>query len=76
MGEAIRVAVFSEDGFEFATEFDDVPMARAFASGVSTGAGFYSGSATAYVLPEDAEDLAEQRSPEDLETALKAKVEE
>jgi hypothetical protein len=67
------VLLFAEGQFEHVEMQPTAAEARAFASGVGTGAGFYgAGSCNAYVMPDDEASMREQEGPEESERALSA----
>ena len=56
----IKIAVFVEGEFDRVTEYPTKVEAYAYASGLSSGAGAYSGDLQAYVLPEQTDEMEEQ----------------
>lgn len=70
MNDARHVAVFTEGDFERIYNKPTLAQARAFVSGLSTGAGYYAGSLTAYVLPEDEEEMRGEESAEQASRAV------
>lgn len=72
-GPRAKVAIFAEESFEEVEDMSDIYQARAFARGVSRGASFYgAGSCSAYVLPEELDEMREHEPAEEVERALKA----
>lgn len=59
VNERIHVAIFSEGSFEDVIEHPNLLEARAYADGVVQGATYYSGACTAYVLPDDFDEMYE-----------------
>lgn len=69
----IHVLIFTEGSFEKAVSQPSLEVARAYASGVQDGAALYgAGSCGAYVFRDDADEMRESESAEEVARAERA----
>lgn len=67
------ILIFAEGAFEQINHKNTLDEANAYASGVRDGAGLYgAGSCTAYVMPNDKDDMERDEQPDAVGKAIAA----